>query len=119
MKSKNFSIRKRINSFRFAISGLKILIQEEHNARIHLVAALVVIAAGFLFNISTAEWLAIVFAIALVFITELINTAIENIADFVSPGKQEQIRKIKDLSAAAVLVSALIAAVVGILVFLF
>ena len=113
-----FSILKRLESFRYAFNGLKILIREEHNARVHLVVACCVIMAGLFFQISHHEWLAIILSIGLVISAEAMNTAIENIADFISPERNESIKRIKDLAAAAVLICALTAVVVGLMVFL-
>ena len=118
MKRQNFSIRKRIRSFRYAFNGLRILFCEEHNARIHLFAAVCVLVAGVILKISAVEWMAVVFAIGLVISLEAINSSIENLADFVSPEKHNWIKKIKDLSAAGVLVAAIAAAIVGLIVFI-
>lgn len=118
MKHEKFSLNKRLKSFHYAISGLRILFREEHNAIIHLVAAILVVIGGFMLKISTNEWLAIAFAIGFVITLEIINTVIENIANFVSPAKHEKIKKIKDLSAAAVLVGSVTALVVGLIVFI-
>jgi diacylglycerol kinase len=117
MNNSGFSIHNRIKSFGFAFNGLKILVQEEHNATIHLIATLCVVIAGFFFQISTMEWIAVVFAIGLVITFEIINSVIENIADFISPEKNEMIMKIKDLSAAGVLVSAITSLIIGLIVF--
>lgn len=117
MKQQNFSLYHRIKSFGYAINGIKIIIREEHNFRIHLFAALCVLLAGILLKITTMEWIALMFAIGFVFTLEIVNTAIENMADFVSPDHHEMIKKIKDLSSAGVLVSAVTALVVGLLVF--
>jgi diacylglycerol kinase len=117
-KKQKFSLRKRLKSFVFAFAGLKILQKEEHNFRIHLVAAILVIAAGFIFGISLLEWIAIVLAIGFVFVVEIFNTAIENITDFISPDEHPSIKRIKDMAAAAVLISAIVAAVIGLIVFL-
>ena len=118
MKPQKFSIKKRLKSFSYAFSGLKTVVKEEHNARIHLVAAVVVTAFACFLNISPYEWIAIIFAIGFVFAMELVNSAIENLADFVSPQKNNAIGKIKDLSAAAVLVSAIAALLIGLIIFL-
>jgi len=118
MKQKKFSVTDRIKSFKYAFNGLKILIKDEHNARIHLFAALCAIACSVFFEISTIEWIAVVFAIGFVFAMELINSSIENMADFVSPGINESIKKIKDLSAAGVLISTITAFAVGLIVFI-
>lgn len=118
MKQQRFSIRKRLKSFTYAFNGLRILFKEEHNARIHFIAAIGVIAFGFYFEIKNLEWLAILFSIGFVITMEIINTALENLADFVSPEKHEQIKKVKDLAAAAVFVSAVVALIVGLMVFI-
>ena len=117
MKQQDFSINKRVKSFGYAFNGLKILIQEEHNSRIHILAACIVVIAGYFFQLSGLEWIAIVFAIGLVIAFEIFNSAIENIADFISPGQDDSIKKIKDLSAAGVLIVALTAAIIGLIVF--
>lgn len=118
MKSQKFSISNRIKSFGYAINGLKILFKEEPNAKIQVLAAIAIVIAGFVFNISTSEWIAIILAIGFVLAMEAINTTIEGIADFISPEKNEMIKKIKDLSAAGVLISALTALIIGLIVFL-
>ena len=117
MKEEKFSIAKRLKSFTYAFAGLKVLFKEEHNAWIHLFATVCVIVAGILFKISLLEWVAVAFAIGLVFSFEIMNTSVENIADFICPERDDRIKRIKDLAAAAVLVSAITATVVGLLVF--
>ena len=116
-KQKKFSLINRLKSFRFAFHGLRVLFVEEHNARIHLLLAVLVIALGFYLNISIQEWIALVFAIGFVLTAETYNTAIENMADFVSESKNEHIKKIKDLCAAAVLISGITALAIGLMVF--
>jgi diacylglycerol kinase len=118
MKQKKFSISKRLESFKYALNGLRILIAEEHNARIHLVAAVCVVIAGLFFNISSYEWIGVILSIGFVFCLEIINTSIENIADFVSPDKHDLIKKTKDLAASGVLISAVTALAVGLVIFL-
>lgn len=117
MKQQKFSIKKRLNSFKYAFNGLKILLKEEHNARIHLIAAICVLVAGFVLKISVNEWILVVISIGMVFSMEIINSSIENIADFISPEKHDKIKKIKDLSAAGVLICALMAFTVGLIIF--
>ena len=116
--SEKFSFKKRLISFRYAFNGLKILIKEEHNARIHLFIACCVLIAGVLFKISIIEWIIIIFCIGLVFALELINSAIENTTDFISKEKNETIKKIKDLSAGAVLIAAIASTIIGLIIFL-
>lgn len=117
-KSKNFSLRKRLQSFVYAFNGLKVLLREEHNARIHLGVSLLVIILGFIFDISSVEWLVVCILIGLVIAMEIVNSAIENLCDYVSPQWNEYIKKAKDLSAAAVLVCAIMSVVCGIIIFL-
>ncbi len=117
-KKENFSIKKRLQSFRFAIKGIKNLIINEHNARIHLTALLVVIGLGLFFKLELMEWVAITIVSGIVILTELINTAIENLSDIVEPKWNEKIGKIKDYSAGAVLVAAIVSVIVGSVIFI-
>lgn len=118
MKEEKFSISKRLKSFTYAFNGFRILLKEEHNSRIHLFATICVVVAGIVFHISTLEWAAVVFAIGMVFGSEIFNSSIEDLADVVCPERDERIKKVKDLSAAAVLVSAITAFVIGLIIFL-
>jgi undecaprenol kinase/diacylglycerol kinase (ATP) len=117
MKSSKFSISNRIKSFNHAFNGLKVLWKEEHNARIHFFFIFLVVGAGLIFKITLTEWISLVFAMGLVVIVEIINSSIENLADFISPSIHLQIKKIKDLSAAAVLTSAITALIIGLIIF--
>ena len=110
-------MKRLIASFRYAGQGLRNVCQSEANFRIHLAASLVVIILGYVFEIATLEWVAISLSIGLVMSMECLNSAIEYLADFVSPHKHTQIKKVKDAAAAAVLVTALAAAVVGLCIF--
>lgn len=118
MKKDKFSIRSRFLSFKFAIKGLTSLFKNEHNARVHLIAAIVAISLGIILNISTLEWSILIIVIGIVFLSELLNTAIETLSDFVQPEQDEKIRIIKDYSAAAVLVSAIISLTAGAIIFI-
>ncbi len=114
----NFSIKERIYSFKYAFDGLKTLIKEEHNARIHLIAAVIVTISGIYLEINRTEWIGILFIIGLVISMEAINSAIENLSDIISPEKNPIIKKVKDLSALAVLICAIVAIVTGMVIFL-
>ncbi len=118
MSNKKFSLLERIKSFPYAYNGMKILFREEHNARVHLFVAIAAIALGFILKIGVLEWVAVILVIGLVFITEIINTSIENIADFISPERHDKIKVIKDLAAAAVIISAIISVIIGLIIFL-
>lgn len=103
-------------SFGFAFQGLRWLF-EENNAKIHLSATIWVVGLGIYLGIKPWEWMALSLAIALVFITEAINTALERLTDLASPQQHPLAGKVKDLAAAAVLIAALFAIIVGLVVF--
>jgi undecaprenol kinase/diacylglycerol kinase (ATP) len=111
-------MKKQLLSFKYAFNGFKIAIREEHNFRIHLIAIVLVIAASYYFKISTTEWLVILLSIGMVITGELINTAIENLADIISPEYNTQIKKAKDTAAAAVLFASIISIIVALLIFI-
>ena len=113
MNKDKFSFRKRWKSFGYALNGLKVLFEEEHNSRIHLVVAILAIFFGWMLNLPLSEWVAISLVIGAVFAAELFNSAIENLADHLAPQKHEKIKKVKDLAAAAVLVCAITAVAVA------
>lgn len=115
--AKHNYLTRRLKSFQYAFNGLNVLFKEEPNSVIHLIAALLVILLGLILSVTTVEWLALIFAIGIVFVMELVNTAIENICNFISPAQHVQIKRIKDLAAAGVLLSAITAAIVGLVVF--
>ena len=106
------------HSFLYAFSGMADMLREEPNARIHCIVTVLVDVAGFLFRISAAEWIGIALSIGLVISAEAFNTAIERLADVVQPDRDDRIRDVKDLAAAAVLLCALAAAAVGLIIFL-
>ena len=110
-------MKKFFAAFVFAWNGLKIAFVEETNLKFHVGAALAAVAAGFYFNVTEAEWLAIIITIATVILTELINTAIEGLVDLVTPERNSLAGKIKDISAAAVLISAVAAVIVAVVIF--
>lgn len=118
METQKKGFFKVIKSFSYAFNGLKILFKEELNAKVHFVIAVAIIFCGFAFKISGTEWIAIIFAIGLVLSLELINTAIEQIANFISPEKHEKIKRIKDLAAASVVIGVIAAVIVGLIIFL-
>ena len=117
MPQKKFSLKARIQSFRYAFNGLKILFTEEHNARIHLLAAIIAISLGFYVQLSIGEWIVLSTVICLVFILEIINSALENLCDLIRTEEHPLIKKIKDLAASAVLIASILALVVGALIF--
>ena len=118
MKNDGFTLRKRLRSFKFAGNGIRLLITHEHNAWIHCFAAACAIIAGITIGLSSTEWIAIVFAIAMVLAAEAVNSSIEALADLVSPDYNEAIKRTKDLAAGAVLILAIGAAIIGLIIFI-
>ncbi len=118
MSNRRFSIKARLASFANAWRGVTIFVRQEHNAWIHCVMTILVVLAGFLFKISMVEWVAVIFAIGIVLAGEAINSAIERLSDVVQPERDDRIRDVKDISAGAVLICAITAAIIGIIVFL-
>ncbi len=107
-----------LSSFRFAWQGIWHATLRERNLKIHWLIALIVCLAGTYLHISANEWLACIIFFALVIGSELINTAIETLADRVTTEHDEAIGFLKDASAGAVLVSAFFAAVGGCIIFI-
>ncbi len=112
------SLKKRAASFRFAFRGLIDLFKSQANARIHVAAAAAVVLAGVYFQISRTEWIAVTVCILLVFSLEAMNTAIEYLTDLVSSDLHPLAGKAKDVAAAAVLLAALGAILIGLIIFL-
>lgn len=105
-------------SFSYAFKGLFKTFQEEQNLRIQTIASLIVIIFGVYFKINRLEWVVLVLAISLVLITETINSAVERITDVLKPRINSYIKEIKDIMAAAVLLSSIAALVVGLFIYL-
>jgi diacylglycerol kinase (ATP) len=117
-ETKPFCFSDRIKSVGFAFQGITTFFKTQHNAWIHAFAAIVTISLGFVLKLSLNEWCWIVVAIALVFISEMLNTAIEFLTNLVSPEFHPLAKKVKDVAAAAVLIAAFTAIVIGITIFL-
>lgn len=115
---KSFTLKNRLKSFVYAFSGIKQVIASQHNMWIHIVLALLTIALGFVFKINASEWIAIIISIGMVLAAEVFNTAIESLVDIISPNFNEKAGKIKDIAAAAVLITAITAAIIGMFIFL-
>lgn len=111
-------LKNRIRSFKYAFNGLAELVVNEPNMRIHLVAMCAALFACVWFAITPAEWSMVVLSIVIVLGGEAMNTAIEHLADVVSPEYHPLVKKAKDVAAAAVFLFALGAAVVGMIIFL-
>ena len=114
---KALSIKRLIKSFGYAFSGLKKAYLEEPNMKIHITMSILVIICGIIFKVSRLEWIILLFAIGLVISAELHNTAIENLTDLITKDFNQEAGKIKDVAASFVLVLAIIAAIIGLIIF--
>jgi diacylglycerol kinase (ATP) len=109
-------LSRRVESFRCALRGIGFMLATETHARIHAVATAGAIALGLALELSSADWRWLVVALAVVWCAEAFNTALERLADVVSPGHHPGIGRAKDVAAGAVLIAALGAAAIGALV---
>ena len=107
----------RIRSIRTAFAGLRQVLVSQPNARIHALITLIVFIMAFSLGLDRLEWTSLLLVIGLVWTAEIFNTSMEALLDWVRPERSEQARIIKDICAAAVLISALISILVGVLIF--
>lgn len=113
-KNKHF-----IASLEFALQGIRTVFKEERNMRTHSLMGVLAIIAGFIFRLTTVEWLWLLFVIFFVLIIEIINTAFENVVDMCTDFHFHPIgKKIKDMAAGAVLITACFSLIVGSIIFL-
>ncbi len=118
MKNGSFKSPDFLKSQGYARNGVKLIFHNERNFRIDIVMSILVIIAGFLFKISHTDWIAISLVISMVFTAEVVNSAIEALCDTVSQDFKVNIKYAKDVSAGAVLISALVSIITGLIVFL-
>ena len=118
MERKKFSWKERGNSFTYAWDGIKAVFRTEHNTWIHLALTVVALLLGFILKISRGEFLVLLIVMTMVWTAEIFNTALEKTMDFISKEKHPQIKLVKDLAAAAVLLTALSALVAGAIIFI-
>ena len=111
------NVPKMLRSFKYAFQGIGVLMQE-NNARFHLFATVVVVLTGLLVGLSSTEWSIVCIITGLVWVAEAFNTAIEKLCDFISIEHHPLIGKVKDLSAAGVLIISCVAIIIGIIIFL-
>ena len=111
-------IKGRIRSLKFALRGAYLLITTEHSIMIQFSIGIVAVVLGFIKNISTTEWMLQLLAIGLVLVAESLNTGIEKLSDFVHPNFHKKIGFIKDISAGAATFAAIIAFVIGLIIYI-
>ncbi len=106
------------SGFGFAAKGLAEAIRTQFNIRFHFAATLITLGMSFYFSLSLSEWCFIILAIAIVWMAELLNTALEYITDFVSPEYNDIAGKVKDIAASSALVAAIASASIGLIIFI-
>ncbi len=111
-------MKKIIKSFGFAFKGIATAFSSEINLRFHCLTTLIVIVAGIYLKVSSSQFSVLLLCCGFVISAEIFNTAIETLTNLVSPAENNLARKTKDLAAAAVLVAAITASVVGLIIFL-
>ncbi|MGZ5190005.1 MAG: diacylglycerol kinase, partial [Flavisolibacter sp.] len=116
--TKNFSLKARFKSFAYAWNGIISFLRSDPNAQIHLAATVIVAALSVSLGLTKIEVIIICFSVAFVWVTEMINTAIEKAMDFMSLEKHPQIKIVKDIAAGSVLIASIAAAVAGLIIFI-
>ncbi len=109
---------KTINSFKNAFNGVAFTFVTQSNFRLHILAFVIVIFLGIGLKINLAEWCVLLFSSALVLSAELFNTSFEYLSDFITKEKREEIRKVKDIAAGAVLILSIVALIIGGIIFI-
>lgn len=117
MKKEQFK-RSFFSTFRYAIHGISATIRVEKNMRIHLLITIAVVVAGLLFKITKTEWIVVLLCSGCVIAAEMVNTAIERLADVITAENDNRIKTVKDISAGAVFIISITTCIVGIIVFL-
>ena len=112
------NLRTFLGGFVDAAKGFAEAVRTQVNIRFHFVATVIAIIMAYYYQLTWAEWSIIILAIAIVWLAELFNTAIEYFSDFVSPEYNHLIGKVKDISASASLVSAIASLTVGLIIFI-
>lgn len=108
-----FSLSGRIKSFVYAFAGIGFMLRTQHNAWVHAVASVGVVGVGLWLRVTPADWRWLIVAMAMVWVAETFNTAVEYVCDVVSSGYSESVKRAKDIAAGAVLLCAFAAVLIG------
>ena len=111
------TLAARLKSFSYALTGVVFMLKTQHNAWLHGVATLLVIALAVYCDVSESDWRWLIVAMAMVWVAETLNTAVEYVCDVISPGYSEAVKHAKDISAGGVLIAAMAALLIGTLTF--
>jgi len=117
MKKKSNFITNRLKSIGYAFKGAYLLITTEASIKVQFFIGVIVTIAGFYYNLSPTEWIVQILTIGTIMALEGINTAIEEMADFVHPDQHKKIGLIKDLAAGAIFIFAITAVIIGIIIY--
>jgi diacylglycerol kinase (ATP) len=118
MPNEDSFLVNRLKSVGYAFKGALLLLKTESSIKIQFAITIIVTIAGFYFNISNNEWIAQILAIGLVMSIEGVNTAIEEVANFIHPERHDKIGLIKDIAAGAVFIASVFASIVGLVIYL-
>jgi len=110
-------IKRLFKSFKYAFRGLLKAFKEEQNIRIQFFIGLLVVVIGIFFNISKFEWLMVFFSIGVVLLMELVNSAVERVADILRPRINQYVKEIKDIMSAAVMLASIMSFLIGLFIF--
>lgn len=111
------SLRKHLNSFKYALSGIRLAFYHERNMRIHVAAAVAVLLVNYMLKVSQTEWLITLMLIGLVWMAEIFNTAIERLADRITKEHDPLIGQVKDMAAGAVTIICILAVVCAVIIY--
>jgi len=109
--------KRLIKSFRYAIKGLSKIFYEEQNLRVQSFFGLFALLLAYYFKITQIEWIVLILTISLVVLMEIINSAVERVADILKPRIDEYVKEIKDITAAAVMFASVVSVIIGIIIF--
>jgi len=116
--AKESFFKNRIRSVGFALKGTLLLIRTEASIKVQFFIAIVMTAAGFLFDISATEWCIQILTIAVIMGIEGLNTGVEKVSDYIQPEFDKKIGFIKDISAGAVMIVSIAATIIGLIIYL-
>ncbi|MEZ4906168.1 MAG: diacylglycerol kinase family protein [Saprospiraceae bacterium] len=105
------------HSFKHALNGIKYAWHNEINIRIQLIIGILAIITAYFLNLNKIDFIIILFCITIVVASEMMNTAVEKICDFISPGIDQRIKIIKDIAAGTVLIVSLASSIIGLIIF--
>ena len=116
-RHQSFTLAARLKSFRYAIAGIVFMLRTQHNAWLHGVATVIVVSLGVLCEIHAQDWRWLIVAMAMVWVAETLNTAVEYVCDVLSPEYHQAVKHAKDIAAGGVLIAAIAALLIGAITF--